>query len=210
MGHHIESWGNFPGLLESDSDFRNVEFFFWGFPTGVIAAALETELRNRFANYELVLIGHSFGGIIIKKMLLECGEDILTRVKHVILFATPHLGASLAAFGAPFNSQIKELQLNGDFLTQLERAWVKSRVKGGAQMLSLTNVTGLEDSLVSQWSATTVSEDCEVVSGSHASIVKPESRNDTSYILVKRRLQGLWSVEAEAGPSPVQVKGGKL
>jgi len=133
-GHQIDTWGNFPGLLESDPDFKEFEFFFWGFPTaltgknpgsGAIAKVLATELQNRFSGYDLVLIGHSFGGIIVKKMVLECSKELLERTKHVILFATPHLGSPLAEFGKYFNSQIKELRVDSDMLIELERAWVR-------------------------------------------------------------------------------------
>jgi triacylglycerol lipase len=44
---------------------------------------------------ELLLIGHSVGGLVIRSACHQAGQDWVSRVRHVIYLGSPHLGAPL-------------------------------------------------------------------------------------------------------------------
>lgn len=199
-GHFTDTWGNFPELLAADARLSAVAFFFWGFPTSLmgthpgltsVADALLTELSFRFPTSPIVVFAHSLGGLVVKAAILNAldrvDEVLLDRVQGVTLFATPHLGSDLASLGAPFSSQLKELRMNADDLTTLERQWVTKVFVTGK--IRLTNVRGLSDVAVSAWSSITVNDDNHVLQGTHTSIVKPTSTDDLAYLLVLDRIQ---------------------
>ncbi|WP_225310991.1 hypothetical protein [Vibrio fortis] len=58
-------------------------------------------------NGELVFVGHSFGGLVIKQLLRHASDQrsereevssFLSRVKKIVFLGTPHTGSSLATF----------------------------------------------------------------------------------------------------------------
>ena len=57
------------------------------------------------------------------------------------------------------------------------------------QYVPLTNVIGLQDRLVTEWSSSTVNTDNETVAGTHTTIVKPQESDDLSYLIVKDRIK---------------------
>lgn len=63
---------------------------------------------------ELVLIGHSLGGIVLKSLLRIAqslsrersdAEDLIGRVKRVVFLATPHFGSEMAKLGDGFRAR---------------------------------------------------------------------------------------------------------
>lgn len=201
-GHFERTWGKFPELLKGDDEIREVELFFWGFPTGYIgkrpgirrvAKALKTELMVRYSGYEMMFITFSLGGLVTKKMLVDDlmrdREEIVRRTSSVLFFAVPHLGSSLADIGAMFGSQMEELGLNDEGLVELERDW--SRLFHASDRFSeirMMYVTGLEDDVVSDWSAS-VHAEYQTVKGSHRTLTKPNSVRDSVYMIVREEIQ---------------------
>jgi alpha-beta hydrolase superfamily lysophospholipase len=109
LGHYINTWGLFPKLLSEDADLPELDVLLWGYRTGWIkrhhglkyegqhfVTALQTLIRP---NNELVLVGHSMGGLIIlrglvDRMILGHAQGAPCKsVSWITLFATPLNGA---------------------------------------------------------------------------------------------------------------------
>ena len=71
------------------------------------------ELENRLATGELIFVGHSLGGLVIKQLLRKASDaasrraealSLIERTRKVAFLATPHLGADLAGWGDRFRA----------------------------------------------------------------------------------------------------------
>lgn len=89
-----------------------------------ISQSLKSEIEFCDKDYDnIILIGHSMGGLIAKQYLLNNLDN--NKVKLYISIATPHLGSDLANFVKVYNHpQINELERNGDYLVNLNREWI--------------------------------------------------------------------------------------
>lgn len=76
---------------------------------GNVLSLLEAE--NRLASGELIFVGHSLGGLVIKQLLRKASDaasrrtealSLIERTRKVAFLATPHLGADLAGWGDRF------------------------------------------------------------------------------------------------------------
>lgn len=112
LGNYIKTWGLFPKLLAEDPDLPELDVLLWGYRTGWmkrhhelkyegqhLVTSLQTLIRP---NNELVLVGHSMGGLIIlqglvDRMILGHAQTAPCRsVSWITLFATPLNGAWVA------------------------------------------------------------------------------------------------------------------
>jgi predicted alpha/beta hydrolase family esterase len=78
---------------------RLIPFFSRKMPTiQELAAALRTDINNRYADFgSVVLVCHSLGGLIARKYLLdEVKAKRELRVNGLVLFAVPNNGEDLA------------------------------------------------------------------------------------------------------------------
>ncbi|KAK3358679.1 hypothetical protein B0T25DRAFT_72891 [Lasiosphaeria hispida] len=81
----------------------------------VTADSLALELtRGEVRQYNLVLVGHSYGGLVVKKALVINVNKLKSRVKGVFFLGTPHKGTKFVRFGtataklmAPFDSDLE-------------------------------------------------------------------------------------------------------
>lgn len=109
LGHYISTWGLFPQLLCEDPDLPELDVLLWGYRTGWISRHHELRIEGQHLvttlqtlvrpHSELILVGHSMGGLIILKGLVDrmalghaqsapCGS-----VSWITLFASPLNGA---------------------------------------------------------------------------------------------------------------------
>ena len=112
LGHYITTWGKFPKLLSEDEDLPELDILLWGYRTGLfarnhelhlegghLATALETMIEP---GSDIVLVGHSMGGLIILKALVDRMTRGLAQsapcraVTWISLFAPPLTGSWLA------------------------------------------------------------------------------------------------------------------
>jgi pimeloyl-ACP methyl ester carboxylesterase len=112
LGHYITSWGKFPKLLTDDQDLPQLDILMWGYRTGwfsrhnelrIEGAQLVTALQSLVpADSAIVLVGHSMGGLIILKGLVDrmgMGEAQLhpcRAITWITLFASPLNGVWLS------------------------------------------------------------------------------------------------------------------
>lgn len=112
LGHYVRTWGQFPKLLSEDEELPEFDILLWGYRTGWFsrhyelqteAAHLATSLQALVRpGSDIVLVGHSMGGLVILKALvdrMELGEAQLhpcASITWISLFASPLNGVWLA------------------------------------------------------------------------------------------------------------------
>ncbi|HUL66248.1 MAG TPA: alpha/beta fold hydrolase [Burkholderiaceae bacterium] len=82
----------------------------------VINGAVD-RLRAATGATQVVLVGHSMGGLAIRAYLRSCSDAAVARV---ITLATPHHGTALAPLGTGANA--KQMRIGSRFTTELEQA----------------------------------------------------------------------------------------
>ena len=172
---------------------------------GEIAKEFDTFVSEKFTSdyYELYLVGHSQGGLVLQEWLVRQlnagrGRD-LRRVRELIMLATPTLGSNLA-LGArkavfSFLSNPQEARLRA-FNTQAAdtRRAIELQVMGAIECnerncpISIVAFWGTEDNIVQSASAAASFDVSIALPGDHHSILKPQDRDDPRYREVARAL----------------------
>jgi pimeloyl-ACP methyl ester carboxylesterase len=112
LGHHVKTWGKFPKFLAEDDDLPRLDILLWGYRTGYLKRHHELHLEGGHLvttleglirpENDIVLVGHSMGGLIILKGLIDrmIGGFAQTAPCHAVtrisLIATPLNGVWLA------------------------------------------------------------------------------------------------------------------
>lgn len=145
----------------------------------------------------IVFVGHSNGGLIIKKLLKladtmnkESWQLLRTNVRGVLFFGTPHSGSSVANIAReiiPFftSALVDDLKINGSNLLELN-VWYR---QNAGRLGILTHAyresepVGGAVTVVDASSADPEVLDCIPISlhGNHSDICKPASPDSTAY-----------------------------
>jgi CBS domain-containing protein len=198
------TWGNFQSFLEGDSDldFDIASFGYespcllkmWKRAPSIlnIANGVLTEIKARcdIENDEIILAGHSLGGIIVKKVLLLLeNKRVSHKIVKVCFFDVPHDGSGYANVGkylAFRNRHLKSLTRDSSELDDLHDQWVNS---GLDKKLDILSIIAANDSVVSSSSSKSIfrEHDVETINNvNHSTIVKPESTDSLSYLVFKK------------------------
>lgn len=194
------TWGNFPALLRGVIDCEDSQYGFntWYFPifgksTSVhqLAEGLLSELKanNSFDAAELILVGHSLGGLVIRQLLVNLElKRIPHNIRKVAFFAVPHDGSGFANVlsNLPFLrcNKLKALNKDGTFVEQLNDQWEYLQL---STKLEILTVVGGQDSIVNSNSSKSIfrSGDVEtVIDAGHTNIVKPNDTDSLSFKLL--------------------------
>lgn len=149
------------------------------------AELLHSEINIKGKDYKnIILVGHSMGGLISKQYLLNNLEN--NKVVKYISIATPHRGSSLAKYASYYHNQIKELLKNNDYLTMLNNQWTSSQDKLPISYYFF----GAYDKIVEKDSAIPFDDAKNIFSfaENHSSIVKVDKKNSV-YINLKNILE---------------------
>ena len=133
------------------------------------------------------------GGLIIRQYLLD--EKIsghVLKVKKAVLYAVPNQGAKFAKLAKNFlsiykNPHLIQLSSNSDFIKQLNRNWINSRIE---EHVDITIVVAGNDKIVTIDSAKSTFEHLlpEQITGvGHLDIVQPNLHSDLSYLILKNK-----------------------
>lgn len=206
-GNVDETWGKFPSFLNEDKDldFDIVSCGYespslwkiWKRAPSIlnIANGVLTDIKARcnLESDEIILAGHSLGGVIVKKLLLILkNKGISHNIVKVCFFDTPHDGSGFANIGKHIafrNRHLKSLILNSSELDDLNDQWIYSGLNNS---LSIFSIIAANDDIVSSSSSKSIFREHEIETindTNHLSIVKPQSTNSTSYIVFKRIIQ---------------------
>ncbi|AKC85410.1 hypothetical protein WQ53_00075 [Pseudoxanthomonas suwonensis] len=160
-------------------------------------------LRDELDSYgQIVLVGHSMGGLLCKAAicaLLETRQDhTVERIAGLILMATPQLGSMrVPGWLEAFSQDARALRPHGKFIDRVNTTFEdhialdERIVTYRRQTIPTWSVEGVNDFWVDRLSSGIglTSSRRKVVKGSHTSIVKPTSRNDSAYTWVKERIE---------------------
>jgi triacylglycerol esterase/lipase EstA (alpha/beta hydrolase family) len=194
------TWGNFPELLKNTVDctvslygFDSSYIPFFGNSSSVhqLAEGLLSELKvNKcFDVDDLILVGHSLGGLVIRQLLVNLElKKVQHNITKVAFFAVPHDGSGFAKLlsGLPLRcNKLKALNKDGNFVELLNDQWSYTNLDSKLEIMS---VIGGKDAIVTSNSAKSIFRNHEVetnIDAGHTSIVKPEDENDLSFKLLK-------------------------
>lgn len=200
-----KTWGKFPDFLEKDPDLDfsiisygyespNVFLQFYKSAPSIlnIANGLLTDIKARcdLDNDEIILAGHSLGGLVIKKLLLRMKDKkIKHNIRKVCFFDVPHDGSGFANVGkyiAFRNKHLRDLCRDSSELDDLNDQWVDSELDNSLDILSVITAN---DDIVSSLSSKSIFRNHRVETinnANHKTIVKPESMDSSSYIVFKK------------------------
>jgi pimeloyl-ACP methyl ester carboxylesterase len=217
-GHFRKTWGRFPELIVDDPALGHCDVLCWGYPSRLaanwwrlpvvgrrlpelsrIADAFAADLGNPEiapATSDLVLVGHSMGGLVILLFLLSCvktpeGQDRLRRVRQVMLYASPTEGAQVPKLLRLYNRQLNDLDRKSDVVQHVLDSWKPSFGAGGEwEELGppVAAVIGLEDGVVTEASARAFWTDVVTARGNHVEVVKPPDATHTSFQALRDRV----------------------
>jgi pimeloyl-ACP methyl ester carboxylesterase len=214
LGGAADTWRTFEELVKNDSDLdwdmahfeyptpklgiRLLPIFQSTYqPIQILADALRTAIDEQLQEYdEIALVGHSLGGLIIRKYLLtEVSARRKLRVQKVVLYAVPNDGSSLAAISRELsiwsNGHVKQLCKRSEFVENLRMDWARSDIDAE---VDITVVVGGNDRIVSRISAegnfrTRDREPKFILKAGHRDIVQPTGIDDLRYVILKNALK---------------------
>lgn len=201
-GDLSKTWGKFPQLLDADPELEievvsyGYGFYYWPFVGANesihnLAEGLATEIDVRCSpDDELILVGHSLGGLVIRRYLLDqFFKRKLPNIKKVCFFAVPQNGSGLSNIAGLIgwrNQQLKVLCKDNKYLEEMNDQWVSTEVGNNFEILS---VIGGRDSIVTSESSKSIFREYDVktIEGrGHIDVVKPSGYDDTSYLVLKQ------------------------
>jgi hypothetical protein len=192
-GNPQKSWGKFPDLLKEvfgaeytidHLGYRSPsKLQFWkSAPTLLnIAEAHILKLQQlcNLENDEIVLIGHSNGGIVIKKLLARLEfKKIRNNISKVCFLDVPHQGSGFATPGQvinPRNKHLKSLSLNSPDLVEINDFWLYDDYHKKFDILNL--VAEVEDVVSASSSRFCYPNSLVIPDTAHGSIAKPIDSN---------------------------------
>ncbi|MEB3792938.1 hypothetical protein [Acinetobacter sp. IK40] len=199
------TWGNFPKFIEEDEsiEYKVIECGYtspnlaWLFlksgPTILnIANGVLTEINSKcdIENDDIILVGHSMGGLVIRKMLLRLNaQGIKHNIRKVCFFDVPHQGSGLANIGKFIswrNRHLRSLVTNSDELEDINEQWTDQRID---QSLNILSIIDANQTIVSSASSKSIFRyhPIETINNvNHSSIVKPKLESDLVVVLLKK------------------------
>ncbi len=212
-GDKEKTWGNFPRFLMDDDQIEYtviqygytsphfIKQFFLPAPSILsIANGLLTDLTARcdLDKDDIILVGHSLGGLVIRRMLLRLDAKRTSHnIRKVCFFDVPHEGSGFANVGkhiAFLNQHLKSLTRNSTELDDLNEQWIDRKLD---EHLNILSVIDANETVVSAMSSKSIfrHHPIETINRvDHISIVKPNSEDDTVVLLLKSFIKNSPSV----------------
>ncbi|MBC8755004.1 alpha/beta hydrolase [Kordia sp. YSTF-M3] len=156
-----------------------------------IAKLLSSEVKYFCKEYDnIILIGHSMGGLIAKKFILDdLQETPNSKVQLYFSLASPHSGANLAILGKLIlkNPQISGMTPLSDNIRKINDEWIRSK-----NLPKRLYFQGLSDNIVPKNSSIALDRDKQNViysNDDHFSIIIPKEDNLVVLEALKRELK---------------------
>jgi len=156
-----------------------------------IANGVLTDIKAQcdLANDEIILAGHSLGGVVLKKVLLLLNnKKIPHKIFKVCFFDVPHDGSGYANVGKYLsfrNRHLKSLTRDSSELDDLNDQWVNS---GLNETMDILSIISANDDIVSSSSSKSIfrNHPVETINNvNHRTIVKPVNTASTSYVVFR-------------------------
>lgn len=160
-------------------------------PIEQLAELLSTWIRLQLDHLDqVVLVGHSMGGLIAKDYILNFTPDGAPTTVGYLSIAVPHKGALSAQFLKPININAAELQPLNKYTSRLNDTWVSK----APSSIESRYIVASNDECVEEPSATpgVVPQNRKfTVAHDHSSVCKPENANDPVVKCALQLLRGL-------------------
>jgi pimeloyl-ACP methyl ester carboxylesterase len=201
-GDAATTFGSIPTYLMNENKMNGWNIYSVGYSTdampaigiGIWAAApditklsnfLITQIKSQFKNYKrIAIIAHSMGGLVTQKALVDIDTEHRNRITDIILYGTPSTGLVKARLAKWWNRQLRDMSKDGEFITELRNKW--KQVFPTTYPFTFKVVAGTDDEFVPIANSQSCFDEtyCEVVSGNHLTIVKPNDVNHAGYQLL--------------------------
>tara|TARA_R110001583_G_scaffold43838_4_gene139260 strand:- start:3472 stop:7386 length:3915 start_codon:yes stop_codon:yes gene_type:complete len=214
LGGEIEkTWGKFPQFLMDDDEIEHTVIQYgYTSPNPIkqcylpapsilsIANGLLTNITTRcdIEHDDIILVGHSLGGLVIRRLLLRLdAKGTKHNIRKVCFFDVPHEGSGFANVGkhiAFLNRHLKSLASNATELDDLNEQWVDKKLDANLTILSVIDAN---ETVVSAMSSKSIfrHHPIETINCvNHSSIVKPNSDDDIQVLLLKSFIKNSPSV----------------
>ena len=195
------SWRDFTRLMDSDNDFDRIDYFVYHSPQSLDieenVRGIKSRLREIGGRYgKIVYVGHSIGGIIIKRWLLleaNAGTKEQNLPNLVITFGTPldtdkfsvsmfkRLGARVFW---PAVSNLQREVFNIDRVAEINKAWRTATKQSPLNEVKRVTVFGVEDEIAPAANESR-SETTFFIRGNHLDIISPDTDRACSWIVIK-------------------------
>lgn len=182
-------------------------------------SVLEYLLASRvFANKDIALIGHSFGGLVAKQMVRMAADnrnrygDILAQLSGIVFVATPHSGSALASLGIFLRRELgatvalEDLRQANPLLRDLNDWFRRHQASSGPACHVLYETRPLRHGVlglrtvkpVDPASADPGLVDCALipVDADHGEVARPTSATASQYLSTLNFLQKTFAVPA--------------
>lgn len=200
------TWGDFAKAFLGDTDFSDWDVFSLGYPSRLsldfplweadpgirlCARSLSTKLSSSaLARYDCIaLVAHSMGGLVAQRAVLN-SACFGGRLSHLVLFGTPSAGLVKAGLARLLKFQLRDMDHNGTFISQLRTDWAQQF--GNTIPFRFLSVAGEIDAFVPSTSSLDpfpISQQA-AIPGNHLEIVRPSTRDDLAYDILRRLLRG--------------------
>jgi pimeloyl-ACP methyl ester carboxylesterase len=200
------TWTDFAELFLDDPDFLDWDVFSIGYPSRLsldfplwaadpgiqlCARSLVTKLTSSaIAGYDCIaLVAHSMGGLVAQRAVLD-SACFGGRLSHLVLFGTPSAGLLKAGLARLLKFQLRDMDRSGTFISQLRADWTQQF--GNGSPFPFLSVAGEIDAFVPSASSLDpfpISQQA-AIPGNHLEIVRPSTRDDLAYDILRRVLRG--------------------
>ncbi|WP_413516552.1 ABC-three component system protein [Photobacterium phosphoreum] len=161
-----------------------------------LSKGLASTLRAKYSNFDhVILIGHSMGGLVAKRLIIDQIEKTKTiDISGYISIAVPHKGSMKSLFlQFSSNEHIKELQPLDRQTLELDEKWEKYKDK----LPKASYLVALDDEVVKPHTAKPNNikdnELWELDKEDHTSICKPIDEDENSYRIVREFIKEIIS-----------------
>lgn len=145
----------------------------------------------------MIFVGHSMGGLVAKKMLLQAqaeqDHEFVRNTKGMMFYSTPHLGSGVAKLNSPTkflffpSTEVCDLEEDSPQLTDLNQNFIQlAKDKKDLKVVSFgeslpTPMFGIDMNFVSRKSADLGIGEYYQIKTNHINICKPESKDSIIY-----------------------------
>jgi tetratricopeptide (TPR) repeat protein len=129
------------------------------------------------------------GGLVAQRAVLD-SACFGGRLSHLVLFGTPSAGLVKAGLARLLKFQLRDMDHNGTFISQLRTDWAQQF--GNTIPFRFLSVAGEIDAFVPSTSSLDpfpISQQA-AIPGNHLEIVRPSTRDDLAYDILRRLLRG--------------------
>ncbi len=160
-----------------------------------LSGFIKNYIKNNCRNHKyIILVGHSMGGLVARRYVINEIDNEDFKVTDLITYATPHKGSRIAIYSflliVPlFMPQIRQLSVVSSFISKLNTEWTQKEIY--LRIKFLTIAAGRDwivrlSSAVHYENDKTIHED---PGKSHFTILKPVDMNDISLSMLNTLIE---------------------